>query len=133
MKQFNPWEDAAELARHLNNATVDARLVVVLTAAWCQRCLDLRPFFDSFVEQSANKDAFVWLDIDEHASLIGDYVPDDLPEVLVYRQGRLAAGGFLSAQAGNLASILELAPQRTSLTSAPDVWTQLATPDWATT
>ncbi|WP_262880240.1 thioredoxin family protein [Pseudomonas paralcaligenes] len=130
--QFDPWEHAAELAKRLNSSS-DVRLIVALGAGWCHKCFYLRPVFDVFSEQASEKDLFLWLDIDEHISFIGDYIPDDLPELLIYRQGLLLERGILTSDTDCLAAILSRPTTLPADAVDPGVWRRLACEDWATT
>ncbi len=129
--RFDPWEHAAELARRLDDNAADTRLVVALGAAWCHKCHDLRPVFDTFAAQAPETDLLLWLDIDEHASFIGDYFPDDLPEVLIYRQGRLLGRDTLTATEACLADTLAARSRLTLPDTNPAIWQRLAAKDWA--
>lgn len=132
---FDPWEQAASLARLLENARASTRLVVALGAQWCHQCEERRPLFDALAQtpQGPTTDLFIWLDLDEHAHFLGDYVPEDLPELLIYKQGQLCNRGVLNNLSEGLALLNNVgAPIVLPETDHPDVWQRLLEPDWAT-
>ncbi len=69
----------------------------------------------------------MWLDLDEHAPFIGDYLPDDLPELLIYRAGRLAGRAHL----GPTDSLDALIGQATPSAHDPGLWRAFVRRDWA--
>ncbi|MFC4161715.1 thioredoxin family protein [Chitinimonas lacunae] len=80
---LDPWRDAATIAQRLT--LPGNRLVLVLGAeAWCQKCRQLRPAFDQAAARAHPNDTWLWLDLEDHAEFLGDYIPDDLPLLLVY-------------------------------------------------
>lgn len=82
--QLDPWNDASLLAQRLSPA--NACLFILIGAEqWCAKCRDLRPQFDSFAEQAKQNEVWLWLDLEDHAEFIGDYLPDNLPMLLAYQ------------------------------------------------
>lgn len=128
MSQFDPWLDAEALAMVLQQA--QAELVIVIGAeAWCEKCRAIRPAFDVFeANWSSSRRATLWMDLEEHGDFLGDYVPDDLPMLLHYREGQLLeAGVVLGFEPEGWA--VQVSPRRD--TALPSVWASLATADWA--
>lgn len=84
MSVLDPWLDAAQIA-----ASLRQRLVVLLGAeSWCAKCRELRPVFEAAALE-ASGEAWLWLDLEEHAEFVGDFIPDDMPLLLVYCEGEL--------------------------------------------
>ncbi len=124
--RLDPWQDAARLARTLEDA--DTELVLVLGAeAWCHRCRSLKSRFDAFADTAPSHRILLWLDVDEHAPFLGDYLPDDLPELLVYRAGTLTGRAHL-APADSLEALLA---QARPSPHDPGLWPAFVQADWA--
>ena len=124
--RLDPWQDAARLARALEDD--DTELILVLGAeAWCHKCRSLRPRFDAFADVAPPHRILLWLDVDEHAPFLGDYLPEDLPELLIYRAGTLTGRAHL-APADSLEGLL--AQARPSM-DAPGLWSAFVRADWA--
>ncbi len=62
----------------------DTLLVACLCAAWCDVCREYRTGFASLAAQHVEAN-FVWIDIEEHADLIGDIDVDNFPTLLIQR------------------------------------------------
>ena len=62
----------------------DTLLVACLCAAWCDVCSQYRATFAMLAAQHAEVN-FVWIDIEEHADLIGDIDVDNFPTLLMQR------------------------------------------------
>ncbi len=78
-----PWRDARVIAERLRQP--GARLVIALGAeSWCGKCRTLRPHFDRLVAVASDSETWLWLDLEDHAEFIGDYIPNDLPQLIVY-------------------------------------------------
>jgi thiol-disulfide isomerase/thioredoxin len=84
---FNPWDHAQEIAHRL--ARPDAEFLTVVGAAgWCKRCQSLRPKFETLSKDLPSHIVPLWLDLEEHAEFLDDFIPPDLPLLLRWRQGR---------------------------------------------
>ncbi|HEX8610677.1 MAG TPA: thioredoxin family protein [Telluria sp.] len=87
---LDPWNDADTLAKRLRHA--DAFLFVLIGAEqWCAKCRQIRPHFDAFMAQAKDSETWLWFDLEEHAEFLGDFLPDDLPTLVVYRGKTLLA------------------------------------------
>ena len=62
----------------------DTTLVACLCAAWCDVCRDYRANFDQLAAQYSGCN-FVWIDIEDHADLVGDIDVDNFPTLLIQR------------------------------------------------
>jgi hypothetical protein len=88
-QQWDPWVDARTLADRLRRPA--SKLIVVIGAeAWCERCRQFRPMFERWSTQAKESETWLWLDLEEHAEFLQGYVPDDLPQLLVYEAAQLA-------------------------------------------
>jgi hypothetical protein len=122
--RFDPWEDARTLAERL--ASPGARLVVVIGAlAWCRKCRDILSAFEARAAEVPDE-CHVWLDLEEHAELIGAWTPHDLPLQLVYQDGRLQSSGLLTLQGPGLDLVATACEM-----PDPGVAVRLCRVDWA--
>lgn len=82
---LNPWDHAEEIARRL--ARPDAEFLTVIGASgWCSRCQTLQPRFEALTPQLPAHVVPLWLDLEEHAEFLGDFIPPDLPLLLRWRR-----------------------------------------------
>jgi hypothetical protein len=85
----------------------DARLILVLGAeAWCEKCRQFRPLFEARATQAAPHETWLWLDLEEHAEFLGDYLPQNLPQLLVYEGGRIIRHQTIEPTDGSLEAAL---------------------------
>ncbi len=93
MGLLDPWCDAADIARRLQS---DGAIFVVVIGAqsWCQKCRDIYPQWLTLAQKLT--ECALWLDLDEHQEFVGDFVPDDLPWLLIYRGDSLAVSAAVS-------------------------------------
>ncbi|MDR0702914.1 MAG: thioredoxin family protein [Azoarcus sp.] len=128
---FDPWNDAAFIAGKLRSPA--NRLIVIIGAeSWCEKCRNLKPHFEELARQAPAQDIMLWFDLEEHQEFLGQYIPESLPEMLIYRNTHLAARSLLPD--GNRESLLA-ALQTTCLDQAgendPGIARRLAREDWA--
>jgi thiol-disulfide isomerase/thioredoxin len=127
---LDPWNDAAFIAGKLG--VPYNRLTVVIGAeSWCEKCRKLKPHFDALARQAPATELMLWLDLEEHQEFLGDYVPESLPEFLLYRDmqlilHRLLADGSEEA----LYAALQAAPEKPAIAD-PGIARRLAQRDWA--
>jgi thiol-disulfide isomerase/thioredoxin len=94
--KLDPWDDAQTLAERL--AKPNAKLVVAVGAlAWCQKCRDYLPIFEQQAASAPAHESHVWLDVEEHSSFLGKFVPEDLPFQLIYESGQMTQAIVLRA------------------------------------
>jgi len=71
-----------EIARAFADA---ARVVVVsFCAAWCDTCGEFRAVYER-IAQARPQIAFIWLDIEDDAKIVGDIDVENFPTLAVYR------------------------------------------------
>lgn len=87
---LDPWDDEGLIAQRISQQ--DAALFVIVGAEqWCQTCRDLRPHFDAYQAQANSQATWLWLDLEDHAEFIGDFMPESLPMLIAYKGNQLVA------------------------------------------
>ena len=66
-------------------------VVVDFYATWCARCRVLSPMLDGVAAGYTNKIKFVKVNLDESPGLAQNYQVEELPVVLLFKNGKLAA------------------------------------------
>lgn len=83
-----------------NRATVAGALaggrwvVACLCAAWCGTCGSYRATFEQLAERHPDK-LFVWIDIEDHADIVGDLDVENFPTLLIQRDDIVAFFGTM--------------------------------------
>ena len=83
----NRAEVAAALAQ-------DRLVVACLCAAWCGTCASYRAVFEELASRHPDK-YFLWVDIEDHADLVGDLDVENFPTLLIQRHERVAFFGTM--------------------------------------
>ncbi|WP_454691773.1 thioredoxin family protein [Achromobacter aloeverae] len=94
-------------------------LVACFCAAWCDTCREYRPKLDELAAQWPQY-AFAWIDIEDHADLLGDEDVENFPTILVQMGGRTVFYGPMLPHIGHLERLLGTLDD-----SSPAVTTQL--------
>jgi hypothetical protein len=126
---LDPWLDAQRISQRLR--APGALLTVGVGAeAWCERCVELRPVFEMSMDEHETR---LWLDLDEHAELLGDYVPEDLPMVLQWQDGCLMRIAVLEGVDTSSTSAVPTGQLRELplSTECPNLWLALTSENWA--
>lgn len=128
---LDPWADAATIAGRLSNEAT--RLVIVIGAeSWCATCREFKLHFDAIaLQQNKPQQVWLWLDLEDHAEFIGDFVPDSLPFMVSYQGDVLTH--TLIPQVGSVATLTELLaqPKHIEFADVPDLRQRLLRVDWA--
>jgi thioredoxin reductase (NADPH) len=97
-------------------------MVVALCAAWCDTCGEFRGAFDRLAAENPNA-AFVWLDIEDEAEIVGEVEVENFPTLAVYVSERLVHFGVSLPQEGVVRRLLAaLADEgRPALAGPPEV------------
>lgn len=127
---LDPWTDAAEIAARLSRP--DAGLVIAIGAeAWCDRCRTLRPYFDAAADaRNVGSSVWLWLDLEDHAEFVGDFVPDSLPLLIRYDRAVLTHAFVADAESGAWEAMLN-GPSLVRQLGVPDLRERLMQADWA--
>lgn len=100
LQSDNRSEVAAALAQ-------DRWVVACLCAAWCGTCTSYRTAFESLAARHPDK-YFLWVDIEDHADVVGDLDVENFPTLLIQRHELVAFFGTMLPDA-NVAHRLVLA------------------------
>jgi thioredoxin-like negative regulator of GroEL len=128
---LDPWTDAAFIANKLDSAR--SRLIAIIGAeAWCEKCRSLKPHVETLAQQAADRDIVLWFDLEEHQEFLGTYIPESLPEVLVYQRGQLVSRSLLPDGTENsLLIALQRMPPNETGHEDPGIAQRLMQQDWA--
>lgn len=77
----------------------DRWIVACLCAAWCGTCASYRATFDELAARHPDK-TFVWIDIEDHADLVGDLDVDNFPTLLIQHHDLVAFFGTMVPDGG---------------------------------
>lgn len=72
----------------------DGWVVACLCAAWCGTCGTYRATFEQLAERHPDK-LFVWIDIEDHADIVGDLDVENFPTLLIQRDDVVAFFGTM--------------------------------------
>ncbi|ELX13791.1 thioredoxin domain-containing protein [Janthinobacterium sp. HH01] len=89
-------DNRAEIAAALAG---DRWIVACLCAAWCGTCASYRATFDELASRHPDK-FFVWIDIEDHADIVGDLDVDNFPTLLIQHHELVAFFGTMLPDAG---------------------------------
>ncbi|PRC91506.1 thioredoxin family protein [Solimicrobium silvestre] len=94
---------AAALQQHL---TKYQTVVACLCAAWCDVCKDYRPKFEALAEQHPEL-LFLWIDIEDQASLVGDLDIENFPTLLIQQNDVVSFYGTMQPDTSQLKRIIQ--------------------------
>jgi thioredoxin-like negative regulator of GroEL len=95
----NRAEVAAALAQ-------DHLVVACLCAAWCGTCASYRAVFEELAARHPDK-YFLWVDIEDHADLVGDLDVENFPTLLIQRHEHVAFFGTMLPDANVANRLIE--------------------------
>jgi thioredoxin-like negative regulator of GroEL len=95
----NRAEVAAALAQ-------DHLVVACLCAAWCGTCASYRAVFEELAARHPDK-YFLWVDIEDHADLVGDLDVENFPTLLIQRHEHVAFFGTMLPDANVAHRLIE--------------------------
>jgi thioredoxin 1 len=72
-------------------------IVVGLCAGWCPVCREFEPAFARLASEWPGA-RFVWLDVEDQATVVGDVEVDNFPTLAVYRDGHTLHFGATQPQ-----------------------------------
>jgi thiol-disulfide isomerase/thioredoxin len=77
----------------------DRWIVACLCAAWCGTCESYRATFEEVAGRHPDK-FFVWIDIEDHADVVGDLDVENFPTLLIQHHELVAFFGTMLPDAG---------------------------------
>jgi len=127
---LDPWNDAARIAAMLGTGK---RLIVLIGAeSWCEKCRKLKPHFEAVARNASPDDLMLWFDLEEHQEFLGSYIPESLPELLMYRGRRLIARAVLpNGEFESLRNALNMGEMDVTGGEDPEISWRLMFADWA--
>ncbi|MDQ6680974.1 MAG: thioredoxin family protein [Pseudomonadota bacterium] len=82
-----------------------ALFVACLCAEWCGSCRDYRALFEA--QAGAPGDRYAWIDIEDHAEVVGDLEVETFPTLLIGNDaGQVLFFGSITPQARTLERLL---------------------------
>ena len=131
---LDPWNDAGLIAKRLSQEGA-ALFVIVGAEQWCEKCRELRPHFDAFLAHADNQATWLWLDLEDHAEFIGDFMPESLPMLIAYIGDQLISCHVLEVSPTVLDDAItqfqNLSPSSAVPTQEPGIRARLLQQDWA--
>jgi thiol-disulfide isomerase/thioredoxin len=94
MPALDLWADADFISRRLRQPGAEL-LVVVGAEAWCPKCKRLRPAFEQLCQALPAHILWLWLDLEDHAEFLGNFIPPNLPLLLRWRAGQCVQAAVL--------------------------------------
>jgi hypothetical protein len=124
---LDAWADAALIAKRLTPDNAEL-LIAIGAEAWCARCRTLRPAFESHCQTQAPAGVvWLWLDLEDHAEFIGDFIPEDLPLLLRYRAGRIVQAAVIEEMDAHTLKLRDMPKPDIK----PSLWTVFSAQNWA--
>jgi thioredoxin 1 len=77
----------------------DRWIVACLCAAWCGTCESYRATFEELASRHPDK-FFVWIDIEDHADVVGDLDVENFPTLLIQHHEQVAFFGTMLPDPG---------------------------------
>lgn len=116
-----PGSDLSALRARLA-ASPQAWLVACFCAAWCDTCEEYKPKLRT-LSGTFRQHVFAWIDIEDHAELLGEVDVENFPTLLVQIGGRVVFYGPMLPHIGHLERLLESLDEHSpAVTSAlPDL------------
>jgi len=126
MSLLTPGTDLAPLRARLG-ATPNAWLIACFCAAWCDTCEEYKPKLQALAD-ALPQHVFAWVDIEDHAELLGDVDVENFPTLLVQIGARVVFYGPMLPHIGHLERLLESLNEDSSAVAAalPDLPRMLA-------
>jgi thioredoxin-like negative regulator of GroEL len=87
----------------------DPLLVACLCAEWCGTCRDYRALFSRAAAGFPGRTQFAWVDIEDHADVVGALDVETFPTLLIARGDAVLFCGPLTPQTSVLARTVEKA------------------------
>jgi len=81
-------------------------LIACLCAQWCGTCRDYRPLFEQLQTEFAGA-RFVWVDVEDEASLVDPIDVEDFPTLLIASKGQARFFGTLTPHLETLRRLVQ--------------------------
>lgn len=126
MSLLIPGTDLAPLRARLG-AMPNTWLVACFCAAWCDTCEEYKPKLQALAN-ALPQHVFAWIDIEDHAELLGDVDVENFPTLLVQIGSRVVFYGPMLPHIGHLERLLESLNEDSTpvATALPDLPRMLA-------
>ena len=121
MSLLVPDTDQAALRARLGSSP-DTWLVACFCAAWCDTCEQYKPKLQALAE-AMPQHVFAWIDIEDHAELLGEEDVENFPTLLVQIGQRVVFYGPMLPHIGHLERLLESLDEHSAVvaTALPDL------------
>lgn len=121
MSLLVPDTDQAALRARLASSP-DTWLVACFCAAWCGTCEQYKPKLQALA-QAMPQHVFAWIDIEDHAELLGEEDVENFPTLLVQIGPRVVFYGPMLPHIGHLERLLESLDENSATvqTALPDL------------
>ena len=95
------------LSRRNTSFDPDAKLLVAcLCASWCGTCRDYRDAFSGLAKTFPDA-AFIWLDVEDDAELVGDLDVENFPTLLIQRDEAVLFFGVMLPDVKQLKRLIQ--------------------------
>jgi thioredoxin 1 len=84
-------------------------LVAGLCAQWCGTCREYQPLFEREAPGFGAQARFVWVDVEDHAEVLGPLDVEDFPTLLIARGDQVLFFGTVTPHAQTLARLVQSA------------------------
>lgn len=121
---FYPEKNRPELLQQLSTLQDNQLVIVCYCAAWCKTCTSFEPQLAQLT-QKYPQHLFVWVDIEEHESLLIDEDIEDFPTVLIQNKKGTLFYGPLLPFAEHIDRLLQQADRKMVYTSPVTDFKQL--------
>jgi thioredoxin len=115
--------ERARIEAALSDAT--QIVVVALCAAWCDTCNQFRVAYEQLAERRHGV-AFVWLDIEDDADVVGDIDVENFPTLAIYRGTVPLHFGVSLPHASSIERLIDALAASTGVAAAPQAVRDLA-------
>ena len=99
-----PGSDLTALRAQLA-ASPQSWLIACFCAAWCDTCGEYRPKLRTL--SGTLRQVFAWIDIEDHAELLGEVDVENFPTLMVQIKGRVVFYGPMLPHIGHLERLLD--------------------------
>lgn len=95
-------------------------LIAGLCAQWCGTCREYQPLFEQEAHGFAGRADFIWVDVEDHAEVMGPIDVENFPTLLIARDDQVLFFGTVMPHARTLARLVQSALDG-DLKPVPDV------------